>query len=205
VSTNVTVTLNGSGSSDPDSHLPLIYRWTQTGGPAVALSSASAVSPTFSAQGDPATLTFSLVVTDSLGLAAPTPDSVVVTVTNQAPVANAGSDQSVITNATVTLNGSGSTDPDDDLPLSYRWTQTGGPAVALSNTGHVSSTFTSPATSGVLTFTLAVTDSLGLADPTPDSVVIFIRYPVYLPLLIRDDPPVSRLEGRGAMEDGDTP
>jgi hypothetical protein len=48
VNPGVLVTLNGSLSSDPNG-LPLTYLWTQVAGPAVVLSSTTAVSPTFTA------------------------------------------------------------------------------------------------------------------------------------------------------------
>ena len=90
------------------------------------------------------------------------------------------------TNAPVTLNGSGSSDPDGDLPLTYYWTQTGGPAVTLSNPAAVAPTFSAPSDPAVLTFTLAVTDSLGLPDSTPDQVVVTVEgYRIYLPMVIR--------------------
>ncbi len=187
--TNALVTLDGSGSRDPDEDYPLTYRWTQSGGPPVTLSAPNVVSPTFTALGDPAVLTFTLAVTDSLGLASPTPDTVVVTITNQAPVADAGPDQSANTNALVTLDGSGSRDPDEDYPLTYRWTQSGGPPVTLSAVDVVSPTFVAPSDPAVLTFTLTVTDSLGLAAPTPDTVVVVVReYAVYLPMVQRNIP-----------------
>jgi predicted extracellular nuclease len=113
-----------------------------------------------------------------------------LTLANQPPVADAGFDQSVGTNAPVTLNGSGSSDPDGDLPLTYYWTQTGDPAVTLSNPAAVTPTFTAPNDPTVLTFTLVVTDSLGLSDPTPDEVVVTVEgYRVCLPLVLRNHPP----------------
>ena len=185
VTTSATVALDGSGSSDPDGDLPLAYHWTQTDGPVVSFAPNLSVT-TFTAPADPAVLTFTLAVTDSLGLPDPTPDEVMVAVSieNLPPVADAGPDQAVRTNATVTLDGSGSSDPDGDLPLAYGWTQTGGPAVTFTPNLSVT-TFTAPADPAVLTFTLAVTDSLGLPDPTPDEVVVTVTYRTYLPLIKR--------------------
>lgn len=102
------------------------------------------------------------------------------------PVANAGPDQTVNTDAVVTLNGSASADPDGDYPLTYAWTQTGGPPVAFTANLSVA-TFTAPSEPATLTFTLAVTDSLGLPDLTPDTVVIAVKtlHFVYLPLVMR--------------------
>jgi hypothetical protein len=186
VKTNAPATLNGSGSSDPDDDLPLAYCWTQTGGPSVSFSPALSVT-TFTAPGDPAVLTFRLAVTDTLGLPDPTPDEVVVTVNNQAPVANAGSDRSVDTNAPITLDGSGSSDPDGDLPLTYHWMQTGDPAVAFTTNLSIT-TFIAPSNPTVLTFTLVVTDNLGLPNLTPDEVTITVKgYRIYLPLVVQQD------------------
>jgi hypothetical protein len=210
VTTLALVTLDGSGSNDPDGNLPLSYRWTQSGGPTVTLSSPAAIDPTFSAPPDPALLTFTLMVTDSLGLPALTTDEVVITVTNQPPTANAGEDQVVATLAPVMLDGSGSSDPDGDLPLGYLWTQSGGPAVTLSSPVVISPTFSTPSDPAVLTFTLMVTDSLGLPGFTPDVVVITVT----------NQPPVAnagedqmvarlalaRLNGSGSSDpDGDLP
>ena len=184
VSTLSLVTLDGGLSSDPDGDLPLTYLWIQTSGPAVMLSDPSAAMPTFTAPGDTAVLTFTLIVTDSLGLAS-APDEVVITAENQAPVADAGLDQTVSSLALVTLDGSASSDPDGDLPLTYLWVQTSGPTVTLSDPGAVAPTFTAPTTQATLTFTLVVTDSQGLAS-APDEVSVTVQgFRVYLPMAMR--------------------
>jgi CSLREA domain-containing protein len=116
-------------------------------------------------------------------------DNIVTLLRYWAPVADAGSDQEVDTGAPVTLDGSGSSAPDGDLPLTYYWTQTGGTAVTLNNPAVVAPTFTAPATPAVLTFSLVVTDSLGLPDPTPDEVVVTVSSDeVLLPVNSLNDP-----------------
>jgi hypothetical protein len=80
VSENTLVTLTGLGSTDDGSIAS--YAWSQTGGPAVTLSSTTASQPTFTAPSVSATtvLTFSLTVTDNNGATDSTPDTVQVTV-----------------------------------------------------------------------------------------------------------------------------
>ena len=60
------VTLDASESSDPDGD-SLTYSWERMSGPAVTLSDATAVSPTFTAPSSVTTLTFRVTVTDSMG------------------------------------------------------------------------------------------------------------------------------------------
>jgi uncharacterized repeat protein (TIGR01451 family) len=90
---------------------------------------------------------------------------------NDAPVANAGPDQRVNLSATVTLDGRGSSDLDGDV-LTYGWAQTGGPAVSFAR-GVSVTMFTAPPDPAVLTFTLTVTDSQGVAS-APDTVVVWV-------------------------------
>ncbi len=81
VKSGVLVTLDGSASSDPGGHLPLVYGWAQTGGTPVDLSSNVISQPTFTAPdvAEQTILTFTLVVTNSIGQVSP-PDEVTVTV-----------------------------------------------------------------------------------------------------------------------------
>ncbi|MBN1220132.1 MAG: hypothetical protein JXM69_14485 [Anaerolineae bacterium] len=99
---------------------------------------------------------------------------------NQPPSANAGVDRSVMQGELVQLDGSGSSDSEGS-PLTYTWSQTGGPAVSFTPTLSIT-TFTAPSNAEVLTFTLAVTDTGGLAD-TDEVVVTVEGQRLYLPLI----------------------
>ncbi len=79
---------------------------------------------------------------------------------NDAPVADAGPDQSVRPGATVTLDGSASFDPDGD-PMTFEWTQEAGPAVSLSGRNTSRATFTAGAAPAAYSFRLTVRDDHG--------------------------------------------
>ncbi|MBT6129216.1 MAG: T9SS type A sorting domain-containing protein [Candidatus Marinimicrobia bacterium] len=79
---------------------------------------------------------------------------------NMAPIANAGSDQTVAFESEVTLDGSASLDPDGSIE-SYSWEQVYGGAVTLSSNSEAIVTFTAPATGDSLSFILTVTDEEG--------------------------------------------
>lgn len=176
-----TVTLDGTGSTDPDIGDSITYQWTQTSGITVTLSDDTVVSPSFTAPevdivGD--ALIFSLVTTDDENVAS---DAVTVTINvsniNSVPVAIAGNDQNVNEGALVTLSGTGSTDADGTV-MHYRWTQTVGDAVILSDVSVAAPTFTAPEillanTPTTLTFSLTVTDNEGL-ESTVNTVDIIV-------------------------------
>ena len=96
---------------------------------------------------------------------------------NNRPMADAGPDQTgVREGALVTLDGSGSSDPDDD-PLKYRWNQYRGERVALSSRDVVNPTFTAPrelTVDVVLSFRLLVTDPGGRFDTDTVEVTVTV-------------------------------
>jgi hypothetical protein len=173
------VVLNGSGSSDPDDGIAS-YLWTQTAGTPVPLSSPTSPTPQFTApSAGPAgvALTFRLTVTDRGGLSGT--DSVIINVSdlNQAPIADAGADQTVTEGDVVVLSGAGSDDPDGTV-LSYSWTQTGGASVSLSDPSAAAPSFTAPnvgPAGALLTFQLTVTDNEGLQSSDACTVAVSWR------------------------------
>jgi|GEM_PF-2046330 len=93
---------------------------------------------------------------------------------NIAPVADAGADQTLIlpcVPAAVALDGSASADADGN-PLTYEWTQSGGPAVALSSGTVQTPTFT-PTSTGIYAFDLIVND--GIINSATDTVTIAMQ------------------------------
>jgi hypothetical protein len=172
-------TLDGSASFDPDDDT-LAYQWIQTGGPMVELAGANTARPTFTTPLLPGgaigfeTLTFALTASDG---ALSSTDMVQVTVeqVNHAPLANAGADQTRNEGAVVTLDATGSSDPDGDPIRSYTWSQLSGPLVGLSDSFSPTPTFTAPMTGAggaTLVFALAVSD--GFLDSTDDQVTIHV-------------------------------
>ncbi|MEW6755413.1 MAG: SUMF1/EgtB/PvdO family nonheme iron enzyme [Candidatus Latescibacterota bacterium] len=84
------------------------------------------------------------------------------------PTSHAGPDQGVEVGATVTLDGSASSDPDGDV-LSYKWTAPEG--ITLSDPTVPSPTFAAPA-AGTFVFSLVVSD--GRASSAADEVVVTV-------------------------------
>ena len=175
-----TVTLDGTGSHDPNMSDILTYTWVQVGTPAVMLSDENAAITTFTAPAvvtGSITLTFNLTVSD--GQAEDTqPISVTVSHINQTPVADAGLEQTVPEGGNACLNGAGSYDPDGDTDsLTYAWVQTDGPAVTLANSDTSGPCFDAPDVGSAgadLTFELTVTDSHGASNT--DTVVVHVAY-----------------------------
>ena len=172
VSFGTSITLNGSASFDPNGN-PLTYSWTlltkPAGSPAV-LANPTSVSPTFTVDraGD---YVVQLIVND--GTVSSAPDSVIISTSNVAPVANAGPNQANILGSLIILDGSASSDANGD-PLTYSWSLTtpADSAAVLANPTSVSPTFTADR-AGTYTADLIVNDGT-LPSPTA-SVVITIN------------------------------
>ena len=82
---------------------------------------------------------------------------------NYLPIANVGPDQFLTdppAGTVVTLDGSGSLDPDGTI-ASYSWVQVSGPAASLTAAGSSVATFVAPVEATTLEFELTVTDNLG--------------------------------------------
>ena len=110
-----------------------------------------------------------------------TADSGVATVTiavgavNDAPTADAGTDQVVAEETAVQLSGSG-TDPEGEV-LTYQWSQVSGSTMALNDATSTAPQFTAPTqlvADATLVFELVVTDASG-AVSAPDAVTITVE------------------------------
>ena len=168
------VTLDGSGSTDPDGSITR-YSWTQTQGDSVTLTDAGLGKVSFTAPPTDSTQTlgFLLTVEDDDGASDTDTVSIVVYRENSAPSADAGDGGNFAVSSSVTLDGSGSTDPDGSITR-YSWTQTQGDSVTLTDAGLGKVSFTAPPTDSTQTlgFLLTVEDDDGASDT--DTVSVFI-------------------------------
>jgi uncharacterized protein (TIGR03382 family) len=158
-----TVTLHGSGS-DPDGDALRSYSWSQASGPRVTLTTVDASDVRFTAppvSSGTVDLAFDLVVGDGQLSSAPAQAIVTVRHVPRPPALTASGDASVIPGATVVLSAS-AIDPEQGV-LTYQWTQTSGPPVALTGADAASAHFTAPQVTGAatLTFSVKVTSTSG--------------------------------------------
>lgn len=113
---------------------------------------------------------------------------------NRAPVAIAGSDQTVDEQTSVTLDGSNSTDADGNS-LTYAWSQTGGVTVTLASPSAAQASFEAPnvgiGSSTALSFQLRVSDGTASNTDSIDIVVTGVS---------NSDPTVSAGSDQAATE-----
>lgn len=92
--------------------------------------------------------------------------------TNQLPISNAGADQAIVLpTSSVTLNGSGSSDPDGSIS-SYLWAKVGGPSQFNIVNAISAGTVVNNLTPGVYLFELTVTDNGGAIDKDTMQVIV---------------------------------
>lgn len=153
------VTLDGSGSYDPDGTI-VSFEWREG---ETLLGSGMTITHNFSVAGSPHKVT--LKVTDDKGETAS--DELIITVrSNQPPVAEAGPNQSVSPGGTVTFDASGSYDP-DGIIVSYDWNF--GDGTAHGSGKSVPHVYSAP---GNYTVTLTVTDNGGLSGVDTSLVTV---------------------------------
>lgn len=172
VNINNVVSLDGSGSTSP-ANTPLSYQWSFVSVPSgsqAVLNNASSVTSTFTPD-KPGNYVVQLTVS-SLINNIPVTNSANLNISTSvvAPVADAGSAQTVHPVSQVVLNSSQSFDP-NGLPLTYHWTlQTpAGSNASLSNANSANPSFIVDVL-GSYTASLVVND--GYLDSSPASVVI---------------------------------
>jgi poly(3-hydroxybutyrate) depolymerase len=161
-----TVTLTGTGTAGTG-HTISTYAWAETSGPSCTItptSSGSTGTTVITNMNTAGTYNFQLTVTNNVSATATS--TVSVTVVSNAPVANAGGDQTVTlpTNST-TLNGTGST----GTITSWSWTELSGPNSATITNGTTSIATVSNLTSGSYVFKLSVNG--GVSTSTANVIV----------------------------------
>ena len=160
-------------------------------GPDIVLSNPDSALATFQAPDVPAddTLEFSLTVMDVDGSHTQTVSVRVQNSQTNTPIALPQVSGTVGEGALITLDGSGSYDPNGD-DLTYVWTHVSGPQVALSGANNVTATFQTPRVPDPLTLIFQLDVSDGITTGTA-------RLSVTVPD-DRNDPPV--LQGIGPLE-----
>ena len=166
------VLLDGSASTDPDG-LIVTYNWKIISGPLAAIHNADSTKTVVNSM-QSGVHEFQLTVTDDEALSTKDTMKVFVNdpVINKPPVANAGTDQKIeLPVRTIILDGSGSTDPENNI-TAFSWTKISGPSsYAISNMKTVQTEVTS-LLQGVYQFELKVTDAGSLFSKDTVNIIV---------------------------------
>ena len=181
------LTADTSGISDADGPdpLPFTYQWNRNDGTTdTAISGADSATYTLTQDDVGEMITVTVRYTDANNTNESLTSAPTSAITaNMPPTANAGSNQRWDKGTEVTLDGTGSDDPDgDNAALTYLWERTAGPTeVTLSDTTAAQPTFTIPNTipTGPASYTFRLIVSDGQASSAAATVRIFIR-PLFL-------------------------
>ncbi|MEF8881385.1 MAG: glucodextranase DOMON-like domain-containing protein [Halapricum sp.] len=170
-------TLDASKSSDPNDQ-ELSFQWEQIGGPDTELSDADTAKPTFVAPDvdEESTLEFEVTVTNEDGdsATATTSATVIPQSANDAPIADAGEDQTAEPGTVVSLQATNSEDPNGGT-LSFQWEQTSGPEVSLGGADSVGPAFQAPEVDEETTLTFQVTVSDGQGKTATDTINVTVQ------------------------------
>lgn len=165
------VSLDGSLSMDPDLDV-ISYKWTSLDG--IILFDPLSVSPSFITPqvNVDKVYRFKLEVSDGVLFSLPDTLRISVLQVNKKPVAFAGGDQTVNEDALVQLDGSLSSDPDNE-PITFKWIAPS--IITLSSTTISKPTFTAPFVhrDSVIVISLVVND--GILNSDTDKVSITIK------------------------------
>ena len=179
---NMPVSLDGSMSSDPDGSIET-YSWENMTGPEVVLTGSAAELLSFTSPDvtSDTSMRFRLTVTDNDGASSYNDVTLTVKNINQIPVANAGIDQRIKTEAIVTLDGSASVDSDGEIQ-EYTWIQLSGTSVSLSDFSSVMPSFNAPTITidEILEFQLTVTDNENAIGTATTSVLVMPNQSYYI-------------------------
>ena len=171
VSVDTVVELDGSLSSDPDGD-PLTFYWELTSVPSGSSASFIDEDTEFPSFWPDVPGEFEATLTVDDGVSSDT-DVVMITAieNNDAPIADAGSNQTVTVGDSVSLNGSGSSDPDGDS-LTFAWTLTApsGSAATLDDRTSALPRFTTDVV-GTYSIELVVSDGTDFSSPDTVRVV----------------------------------
>ena len=166
INPNSTVVLDGTESYDVDGQV-VSFNWEQLNGEEVFIISPDSANAQF-VMPNHGFVDIKLTIVDNEGK--PATDTVCYTV-NEPPIANAGNDIQVGHSAIVLLDGSGSTDENNEI-TSYLWEQVGGEIVSLFSSDQQVATIYTSETNTLLSFSLTVFDGQGLSDK--DTINVYV-------------------------------
>ena len=172
VSAGSTVVLDGSASSDPDSHA-LTHAWTEVTNSGVTITNADSESASFVAPSRTSATILNFRLTVSDGILSSTDEIQVTVKVNQAPTVVVTGGGTADAGDTVTLDASGSSDPEGE-PLTYAWTQTNGFKVPLTGADTARVSFDVPLITGqpqTLSFQVSVSDGTSSATASAQTQV----------------------------------
>ena len=173
------VLLDGRSSSDPDGTISA-WHWKKISGPASFTIYSERTSSPVVRTLVRGVYQFELKVTDDKNLSATDTVQIVVndpSQPNRPPVTDAGTDQTInLPTNTVNLDGSGSTDPDNNI-ISYQWTKISGPSSFSMPNSTTAQPVVNDLAAGVYQLELKVTDAGGLYSKDTMQVTVISQPP----------------------------